>query len=49
LSVVREELEKHAGTQFDAAIIDRVLGSDVLERLYGHMDVERLKTAAKVS
>jgi len=48
LSVVREELEKHSGEQFDEEIIDRVLGSDVLDRLYGHMEVERARAAAKI-
>lgn len=48
LSIVREELEKHAGTQFDEEIIEQVLSSDVLERLYGHMEAERVRSAAKV-
>ena len=34
VSVVREELAKHRGTQFDAEIVDKVLESGLLERLY---------------
>jgi hypothetical protein len=33
-SVVKEELAKHRGTQFDSRIVDRVLASDLLDRLY---------------
>lgn len=47
LSVVREELDKHAGAQFDADIVARVLDSDVLERLYGDSEGERAAAAAK--
>ncbi|HSM09102.1 MAG TPA: HD domain-containing phosphohydrolase [Gemmatimonadota bacterium] len=47
LSVVREELDKHAGAQFDADIVKRVLDSDVLERLYGDSEGERAAAAAK--
>jgi putative nucleotidyltransferase with HDIG domain len=45
LSVVREELHKHAGAQFDSSIIQRVLDSDVLERLYGDSEGERASRA----
>ena len=34
VSVVKEELAKHRGTQFDAKIIDRVLETGLLDRLY---------------
>jgi len=47
LSVVREELLKHAGGQFDAEIVRRVLDSDVLERLYGDSEGERAAARAK--
>ena len=49
LSVVREELDKHAGAQFDAEIIQRVLDSDVLERLYGDSEGERASRAKSTS
>jgi putative nucleotidyltransferase with HDIG domain len=44
LSVVREELQKYAGSQFDGEIIRRVLNSDVLDRLYGSSEGERVKS-----
>jgi hypothetical protein len=31
--VVREELEKHRGTQFDSAIVDVLVKTDILETL----------------
>jgi len=34
VSVVKEELVKHRGKQFDAQIVDRVLETDLLDRLY---------------
>jgi HD-GYP domain-containing protein (c-di-GMP phosphodiesterase class II) len=34
VSVVKEELAKHRGTQFDARIVDRVLETGLLDRLY---------------
>lgn len=34
LSVVREELQKHRGTQFDPQIVDAVLGDGLLEEIY---------------
>jgi putative nucleotidyltransferase with HDIG domain len=34
VSVVKEELAKHRGTQFDASIVDKVLESGLLDRLY---------------
>ncbi|MFV1989457.1 MAG: HD-GYP domain-containing protein [Acidimicrobiales bacterium] len=34
VSVVKEELAKHRGTQFDARIIDRVLEAGLLDRMY---------------
>ncbi len=34
VSVVKEELIKHRGTQFDAQIIDRVLEAGLLDRMY---------------
>jgi len=34
VSVVKEELMKHRGTQFDAQIIDRVLETGLLDRMY---------------
>jgi HD-GYP domain-containing protein (c-di-GMP phosphodiesterase class II) len=33
VSVVREELEKHRGTQFDSAIVDVLVKTDILETL----------------
>jgi HD-GYP domain-containing protein (c-di-GMP phosphodiesterase class II) len=33
VSVVREELTKHRGTQFDAAIVDILVKTDILETL----------------
>jgi putative nucleotidyltransferase with HDIG domain len=33
VSVVREELQKHRGTQFDAAIVDVLVETDILETL----------------
>ena len=48
ISVVKEELEKHRGTQFDADIVDAVLESDVLDRLYGEAEAERNRSAVKV-
>jgi len=45
LSVVREELDKHSGAQFDPEIIHRVLDSDVLERLYSDSEGERASRA----
>lgn len=47
VSVVREELAKHRGTQFDANIVDAVLMSDVLERLYGEAEAERNRQTAQ--
>jgi len=34
VSVVKEELMKHRGTQFDARIVDRVLETGLLDRMY---------------
>lgn len=34
VSVVKEELQKHRGAQFDARIIDRVLEAGLLDRMY---------------
>ena len=34
VSVVKEELVKHRGKQFDARIVDRVLETGLLDRLY---------------
>lgn len=34
VSVVKEELIKHRGTQFDARIVDRVLEAGLLDRMY---------------
>jgi HD-GYP domain-containing protein (c-di-GMP phosphodiesterase class II) len=33
VSVVREELSRHRGTQFDAAIVDVLVKTDILETL----------------
>lgn len=46
LSVVKEELAKHKGTQFDAEIVEAVLESGVLERLYGDRAAEEEQAAA---
>ena len=45
ISVVYEQLEQHAGTQFDASIVETLLASDVLEQYAETMKAHRAASA----